>query len=339
LQIASARIASDLKLYNLFVNSPKPLTVQDVLDKTGASSARFMRRLLKYLASQNDIEEVGRDTFTANHITRTLADPGNQGGIYLLFDGMGPGWQVLPEWLKDHNYADVEDPDDTPHQRGHNTKLRTFDWAATRPDIYNHSHQYMKVQFLGIPTWLDVYPWQQAVQELQGPDQVLFVDLGGGIGHQCVALREKVPDLPNRIVLQDTPSTIAEAKALGHRGVDAVVQDIFEPQKPGSRGAKIYYMRNIIHDHSDERSIVILKHTRDALAPGSVILIDDMVVPDVGAHWQAMSLDFAMMASNAALERTLDQWQTLIAGAGLKIKKVHTYSGVLRNSVIECVPA
>src|SRR5689334_15008673 len=111
LSIATARIASDLKLYNLFVDSPKPLTVQDVLDKTGATSARFMRRLLKYLASQNDIEEVGQDTFTANHITKTLADIGNQGGIYLLFDGMGPAWQALPEWLKEHKYADVEDPD------------------------------------------------------------------------------------------------------------------------------------------------------------------------------------------------------------------------------------
>jgi len=49
----------------------------------------------------------------------------------------------------------------------------------------------MKVQFLGLPTWLDVYPWKRAVTELSGPEQVLLVDLGGGIGHQCVALREQ----------------------------------------------------------------------------------------------------------------------------------------------------
>lgn len=40
-------------------------------------------RVLRYLASINTIEEVGQDTFEANHITRTLSQPGIEGGVRL----------------------------------------------------------------------------------------------------------------------------------------------------------------------------------------------------------------------------------------------------------------
>lgn len=331
LQITATRIACDLKLYNILAEGTEPLTVAELAQKTGATHS-FLARLLRYLAAQNDIKEVGKDMFTANHITKTLAQPGAIGGIYLFFDVMGLSWQALPDWLKEHNYVDVTDPDDTPHQKGHRTSLRTFDWAATHPEIYAHSHQYMKVQFDGLPSWLDVYPYQRLAESLD-PNQIFFIDLEGGIGHQAVALREKVPQLPNRVIVQDTPDTVTQV--IKHPGVEAIAQDLFQPQ--AHKGAKIYYLRNIIHDHSDARSAVILQHTKAALSPGSVILIDDMVIPNVGAHWHAMSLDLAMMSSNAALERTMEQWESLVDMAGLKITNVYPYTSVLRNSIIECV--
>ena len=103
--------------------------------------------------------------------------------------------------------------------------------------------------------------------------------------------------------------------------------------------AKIYYLRNIIHDYPEEKAIVILKNTMAAMAPDSVILIDDMVVPNEGAHWQAAQLDFQMMTAMASLERTRDQWYELMGKAGLKIVKMYTYTTSLQDNIIECVPA
>lgn len=97
-------------------------------------------------------------------------------------------------------------------------------------------------------------------------------------------------------------------------------------------------MRNIIHDYPDERAVAILKNTIAALGPDSVILIDDMVVPNSGAHWQATQIDMIMMTSLAAKERTRDQWDTLVAKAGLKINKIYTYTASLQDSIIEVVP-
>lgn len=102
-------------------------------------------------------------------------------------------------------------------------------------------------------------------------------------------------------------------------------------------GATIYYLRNIIHDYPDEKAIVILKNLAAALAKDSAILIDDMVIPDVGAHWHATQLDIALMAGLASVERTREAWYELVEKAGLKINQIYTYTASLRDSIIECV--
>jgi demethylsterigmatocystin 6-O-methyltransferase len=99
-------------------------------------------------------------------------------------------------------------------------------------------------------------------------------------------------------------------------------------------GAKIYYLRNVIHDYPDEKAIVILKNLAAALAEDSVNLIDDMVIPDVGAHWHATQLDIALMAGLASMERTREAWYKLIEKAGLKINQIYTYTASLRDSII-----
>lgn len=81
---------------------------------------------------------------------------------------------------------------------------------------------------MGMRHWLDVYPVQEKTAGLD-PAQVFFVDVGGGIGHQSIALREKFPTPPNEIILQDIPITLAHA--IPHPGVKTMVQDFFQPQE------------------------------------------------------------------------------------------------------------
>lgn len=72
------------------------------------------------------------------------------------------------------------------------------------------------------------------------------------------------------------------------------------------------------------------------MTPGySKLLINENVVPDTGAHWQATSLDLVMMIDLAAKERTGQQWHQLIKPAGLKISKIWTPLNSA-ESVIEC---
>ena len=96
-------------------------------------------------------------------------------------------------------------------------------------------------------------------------------------------------------------------------------------------------MRNIIHDYPDEKASLIFKNTAAALAPGSMILVDDMVVPNKGAHFHTTQLDLTMMSSLASIERTHEQWYSLVEQAGLKINKIYTYTLSLQDSIIEIV--
>lgn len=93
-----------------------------------------------------------------------------------------------------------------------------------------------------------------------------------------------------------------------------------------------------MHDHPDYTCIVILRQIMKAMDKDSVILIDDMIIPNKGARWQATQLDLTMMASLGAIERTEKQWYSLMDSAGLKIKSICTYTPELRDSIIVAVP-
>ena len=70
----------------------------------------------------------------------------------------------------------------------------------------------------------------------------------------------------------------------------------------------------------------------------SVLLIDEMIIPNRGVHPLATELDMTMMACLAAMERTSKHWDALLDEAGLKILQKRTYNNVTGESVIVTVP-
>ena len=76
-----------------------------------------------------------------------------------------------------------------------------------------------------------------------------------------------------------------------------------------------------------------------AMNKDSVILIDEIVIPDEGAKWRQIQLDLAMMASLAGMERTERQWRHLLTRAGLVITGIFSYGPDFGDSIIEAVPS
>lgn len=143
------------------------------------------------------------------------------------FDSIGPAVQALPDFLKENQYKDFSDPTNTPLQKGWNTNLPAFLWVQTKPDLLNYFNQWMAAQRLGMPTWLDFYPYKEKTQGLD-PSRPFFVDVGGGFGHQSVALRDKLPGLQNRIIVQDMAPVLEHA--IKHPEVELMVHDFWQPQ-------------------------------------------------------------------------------------------------------------
>lgn len=92
-----------------------------------------------------------------------------------------------------------------------------------------------------------------------------------------------------------------------------------------------------MHDWADNKCRLILKHLIDAMEPDSFVLIDEMVLPNSGVHWQMAQLDM-LMAVLAARERTHEQWCKLLESVGLKINNIYTYTDILKDCIIEARP-
>jgi len=102
-------------------------------------------------------------------------------------------------------------------------------------------------------------------------------------------------------------------------------------------GARAYYMHSVLHDWPDDVCERILANVKNAMERGySKLLINENVIPDVQAHWEATALDMMMLALFASKERTAAQWKHLLEDrAGLKIVKIWDVGNGV-ESLIEC---
>jgi demethylsterigmatocystin 6-O-methyltransferase len=66
----------------------------------------------------------------------------------------------------------------------------------------------------------------------------------------------------------------------------------------------------------------------------SLILPDEMVLPDECVDWFATQTDITMLATFGSMERTEAQWYGLLEEVGLRVRRVVTYTHSFRLSII-----
>jgi len=105
-----------------------------------------------------------------------------------------------------------------------------------------------------------------------------------------------------------------------------------------NKGAHIYYMRNILHDYPDDKAITVIRNNVSAMSADSLLIIDEMIIPNTGVHPRATDLDMIMMTTLASTERTERQWDVLLEKAGVKVVQKSTYDTATGDSIIVTVP-
>jgi hypothetical protein len=164
--------------------------------------------------------------------------------------------------------------------------------------------------------------------------------------------RTKYPQVPGRLVVQDRPSVIDGIEQLDP-SIERMKYDFHTEQplkgtsdscatRPADTnrvlGAKAYYMHSVLHDWPDNVCKDILKQVAGAMKKGySKLLINENVIPDKGADWQATALDMMMITLFSSKERTFSQWSQLLEApeVGLKINRVWSVKHS-QESLIEC---
>ncbi|KAL2131432.1 hypothetical protein VTI74DRAFT_5122 [Chaetomium olivicolor] len=326
MQVALAKIAIDLDIFQTLMESETPVTLKQLVEKTGAAP-HLLGRILRTMAAFGLVKETGKYEYTASAFTRVLSDPNAAGTISHLVDVPGACTQAMPDFLAETNYQDIVSDKHTVFQKALKTDLTFFEWARQNPKHLSSLGHLMALQR---PTfWVDNYPAEQKLGPLTpSPNTPILVDVGGGFGQQAIAFLDKFPHLAGSIVVQDIPETLAGARPIP--GIKFVEHDFFGPQT--ITGARLYYLRHILHDWPDAACVKILQNIIPAMGPDSRIIIDELVMPEMGVPWQSAYLDLLMMNTLGGVERTKPEWEALLHQAGLKILEIYQY-----DSKMQCV--
>lgn len=104
---------------------------------------------------------------------------------------------AIPEYLRRHAFNPPEAHEDTPFGIGNregSEEPTFYEWLAKRPQNARDFNVYMEYHRTGVRTWLDrpeiISEIKDALEKItegkKGEEKsVAFVDIGGGIGHQC----------------------------------------------------------------------------------------------------------------------------------------------------------
>jgi hypothetical protein len=166
-----------------------------------------------------------------------------------------------------------------------------------------------------------------------------LVDVGGAHGHLLATILRRHRRL--RGILYDQPQVVAAARASGFITAPPVAArctvqggDFFASVPNGADG---YIMKYIIHDWTDDQCAQVLSNCRAAMAPGGRVLVVEHVISRGNAPDWGKLLDIVMLVVPGGRERTREEFRTLFARAGLRLKKVHKTTAAL--SILEAVAA
>ena len=143
------------------------------------------------------------------------------------FTNIAPPAQALPAFLKRTNYRNPNDYANGPFQAAFNTKLPAFAYAGSQPENMANFNQWMAVAHPSNVSFLKAVDLQKYVGGASA-EEVAFCDVGGGVGVVCAVVRQGLPDLKGRIVLQEQDIVIPHA--LPTPGVEKMVYDFWTEQ-------------------------------------------------------------------------------------------------------------
>ena len=125
-------------------------------------------------------------------------------------------------------------------------------------------------------------------------------------------------------ILFDLPHVIATAgESITAQGLSGRCElrsgDFFEAVPEGS---DLHLLKQIIHDWDDERATQLLWNCHRSLAPGGTLLLVEMVVPSDNQPSPAQAMDLNMLVILGGRERTEEEYQRLLSGAGFRLARV-----------------
>ncbi|RYC64180.1 hypothetical protein CHU98_g2031 [Xylaria longipes] len=305
------------------------LNVFEMITKNGTVSAVEIANegnadeiLISYVAEKGD--GLYGPTHWTVHINSRLA----QGMIKFIYDA-----SMLPiaqgaNWLKETGYQNPVDERHGMLQAANDTDLPTFKWLTLpkNKELWDNANTFFEGDRGSRPSWLSWFPVKDKLfPEGHQQQTPLLVDVAGGRGHDLMEFLAKYPDERGPFVLQDQQHVLDSALSLSPK-ITKQSFDLFEDSP--TQGARIYFMKFILHDYVDEKCLQILKNIKASMINGySYLVINDFILPGTECGLLQSEWDLMMMVLLSSMERTESQWRTLLGAAGLSIEGMYSPPG------------
>ncbi len=274
-QSRALAVATELDLAELLADGPLPV---DTLASRTQTDPLSLFRLMRALESIGLFKQVGPRVFANTPASRCLRRnaPASQWAAVQTILSVGHGqyetWAGLLRTIQTGKNA-----------FGEMFGCSYWEWLHRNPPVLAVFNETMRSLSAAItPAVVAAYDWSRFR---------VIADIGGGIGSQLVAILDAHPSC--RGILFDQPDVIRGA--IPHDRVERIGGDFSKSVPPG---VDAFVLRWVIHDWADPEAIVILKNVRDAMKPGSrVMLIEELVgdppKPTLGTWLDPHMLDHA----------------------------------------------
>lgn len=220
--------------------------------------------------------------------------------------------------------------------------MTSFQWIAKNPVIHERFHAYVEGTRESRPYCIDWYPVQQRIlDDYSGkPDDPLIVDIGAGSGRDMLAFKRKFPSTTGRIIIEDLPAVFDNVH---HHdlGLEKIGYDVFTPQPIQGKlektliplkglpclikdiGARVYFLKFILHEFSDDNCTEILRNITKVMRKGySKIIIEEFILPDENAGLFHSMVDMILMVLGSGIVRTETRCCAILKSVGLTVKMV-----------------
>ncbi|MCJ1292578.1 hypothetical protein MMC34_004129 [Xylographa carneopallida] len=333
-EIASIKVAIDLGIFQILEAAHGRKSVAELAEKTKVDPV-LMGRIMRSLASLLAVDNAGPELYTSNKVSRTFTIPKFAAGVKMSLDWAIPNWLQMPSWLEEIGYKNPSVGNDTTVKRAFKTDESGFEIISRIPGLLDAFSLHMSAFHEGRANWLDFYPVEEEMFNgfhKEDPKATMFIDIGGALGSEVVALKQKYPHCPGRLILEDLPYVVKQVGKTD--AMEAIPYDMFTPQPV--KGARVYYFRNVLHDWTDDKCREVLRTVSAAMTPGySKILINEWVVSEEHPTSFMTIMDLTMMCVWASGERTAAQWKALVESVGLRIAKIYEPGDGVSESIIE----
>jgi hypothetical protein len=149
-----------------------------------------------------------------------------------------------------------------------------------------------------------------------------IVDVGGSEGVLLRGFLQRAPEAGG--VLFDRPEIIEFARASSQAGeltdrIELAAGDFFQ-EVPA--GADLYLLKSILHDWPDEQCEQIVRTVHRAGAPGSRLVVVEMLLPEDPTPSPVALMDMNMLVMLGGRERTAGELGALLGRCGYELQRV-----------------